>query len=61
MVHDPLRRRDILRMTPAEIAIRNAVIEVEKVGADPALTDAVSALTEAASALGDYIDGVDRS
>lgn len=52
------RRIDILRMTPAELAIRNAVIEVEKIGAHPLLTDAVVLLEDAKRKVGDYVDTV---
>lgn len=60
MSHDPLRRRDLQRMTPAELAIRDAIVAVEMVGADPLLTDAVVLLGDAAEKLGDYIDRVPK-
>jgi hypothetical protein len=46
-------------MTNAELAIRNAVLEVEAVGADPRLTDAVMKLTAAQEAVADFVDAVD--
>lgn len=58
--HDPLRRRDVKRMHPAERAILDAVLAVERVGADPRLTDAVMRLGEAQEAVADYVDGVVR-
>lgn len=50
------RRADILQMTPAELAIRNAVLEVEKLGADTRLTDIVVALSEQQSKLADWCE-----
>ncbi len=50
------RRNDLLQLTPAEMAIRNAVAEVEKVGAHPILTDLVFRLQSCQSMLADYID-----
>ena len=58
---DDLRRCDVLRMTPAELAIRNAVIEVEKVGADERLTKAVVLLEKARNAVADFVDDVASS
>jgi hypothetical protein len=46
-------------MTPAEIAIRNAILEVEKVGADIRLTDAVCLLEKAKNKVADFVDGVE--
>lgn len=51
------RRNKLYEMTPAELAIYNAIQEVEKVGADPLLTDAVILLTQAKEKVADYIDG----
>lgn len=59
MAHDPMRRRDVQRMTPAELAIRNAIIEVEKVGASRELTAVVIKLDEASEKLADVIDAVE--
>lgn len=50
------RRADILQMIPAELAIRNAVLEVEKLGADTRLTDIVVALSEQQSKLADWAE-----
>lgn len=50
------RRNRIDLMTAAELAIRNAVIEVEKVGADIKLTEAVMLLTQAQDKVADYVD-----
>lgn len=52
------RRCRVDLYTPAEAAIRNALIEVEKVGADVRLTDAVNLLSEAQNAVADYVDGI---
>jgi len=41
---------------PAELAIYNAIQEVEKAGADPKLTKAVTLLSEAKNLVADYID-----
>ena len=50
------RRIDLLRFTPAEKAIYDAVQEVEKVGAHPLLTDAVILLGQAREKVADYVD-----
>lgn len=55
-----IRRCDLLTMTPAEIAIRNALVAVEEMGADPRLTDAVTLLDNAKEAVADFVDGVPR-
>lgn len=44
--------------TPAEQAVRNALIAVEAVGADPRLTDAVSLISAAQWRLADYLEGL---
>lgn len=54
----PLRRCDVQQMTPAELFIRAALIEVEQVGCDPRLTDAVVLLQAARDSVADYIEGV---
>ena len=43
-------------MTLAELAISNAMIQVEKLGADTRLTDAVILLMQAQNKVADYID-----
>lgn len=55
---DALRRYDLVRLSQAERAIREAVIEVEKMPADGRLTDAVILLNAAMDSVADYIDGV---
>ena len=51
----PRRIRTDLQ-TPAEAAIRNAIVEVEKAGAHPRLTDAVVLLGQARDAVADFVD-----
>lgn len=50
------RRNYIQKMVPAALAIRNATVAVEEVGADPWLTDAVVLLGQAFEKVADYID-----
>ena len=50
------RRAFINKMTPAELAIREAVLKVEKVGAHPLLTDAVNLLEQARNKVADFVD-----
>jgi hypothetical protein len=50
------RRIRIDLMTPAELAIRNAMAEVEKAGADVLLTDAVILLQQAQNKVADFVD-----
>lgn len=50
------RRNRLDLNTPAEIAIHDAMQEVEKVGADIRLTEAIMHLAKAKDLLGDYID-----
>lgn len=55
---DNIPRRICLdRMTPAELAIYNAVEAVERVGADILLTEAVILLQQARDKVADYVDG----
>lgn len=56
MASDIPRRCFINRLTPAELAIREAMIAVEKVGADPLLTEAVVLLGKAQDKVADYVD-----
>ena len=56
--YDGWRRRDITRMTPAELAIREAILAVEAVGADVRLTEAVILLVDARERLADFVDGI---
>lgn len=53
---DPTRRNDLSRMTEAEKAIYNAILEVEKLPADERLTEAVILLAKAKIAVGAYVD-----
>lgn len=52
------RRNQLDKCVPAELAIYNAMQEVEKVGADVKLTDAITKLREALNLVADFIDGV---
>lgn len=52
------RRNKLYECTPAELAIYNAMVEVEKMDADVRLTDAVIKLQEAKELVADYVDGV---
>jgi hypothetical protein len=51
-----LRRNRIDLMTPAEVAIQNAISEVEKAGANWRLTEAVVLLGKAKEMVSDYVD-----
>lgn len=51
------RRAIVEKMEPAESAIQKAIDEVEEMGADVKLTDAVIKLMEAKDLVSDYIDG----
>lgn len=53
---DPLRRADMQRNTPAELAIARAMNAVEDMGADVLLTKAVTLLGDARIAVADYVD-----
>ena len=50
------RRNRIDLNTKAELAVSNAIKEVEEVGADVSLTNAVIKLMEAKTLLSNYID-----
>ncbi|HXP48482.1 MAG TPA: hypothetical protein VN922_00935 [Bacteroidia bacterium] len=50
------RRNQTDKNEPAELAIRNAMTEVEKVGADVELTEVGMLLESAFNKLADYID-----
>lgn len=54
---DYTRRCDILRHSPAEKAIYEAMGKLEEMPADPLLTDAVVFLQRAKDRVADYIDG----
>lgn len=51
------RRNNLELNTPAEKAIYDAMQEVEKVGADPKLTEAVTLLAKAKDIVADFVDG----
>ena len=57
MENDIPRRNRIDRMIPAELAIREAVHEVEEAGAHPLLTEAVNLLSLAKDKVSDWHDG----
>lgn len=53
----PIPRRNVLEFnTPPELAIINAMQEVEKVGAHPMLTEVIIKLKEAFNLLADFND-----
>jgi hypothetical protein len=54
-----IRRSRIDLLTPAETAIRSAIADVESVGADVRLTDAVTLMSAAQTRVADYVDKVD--
>lgn len=54
------RRIQLNKLTPAELAIHNAVHEVEKAGCDVRLTDAINLLHAAKELVADFIDGVNN-
>ena len=58
-MNDIPRRAQLDQLSPAELAIYQAVQAVEAVGADVRLTDAVILLQAARDSVADYIDGVD--
>lgn len=55
-MNDIPRRNQLDKCEPAEIAIFKAMEEVEKIGADKNLTDAITKLQEAKELVSDYID-----
>lgn len=52
------RRNQLDKCEFAELAIYTAIEEVEKLGADVKLTDAIMKLNEARNLVADFIDGV---
>lgn len=52
------RRSRLDLMSPAEVAIYNAMVEIEKAGADRRLTMALIKLDEAKTLVADFIDNV---
>lgn len=55
------RRACIDQYHPSEKAIRDALIAVESLGADPLLTDAVTLLSQAQSKVADWLEGKSAS
>jgi len=53
---DQTRRCDILKMSVQELSIHNCIIDVEKMGADVRLTDAVMFLQAAKESVADFLD-----
>lgn len=50
------RRNDITANTPAELHIRDCITEIEELGVDPRLTQAVTLLTQARNAVADWLE-----
>lgn len=50
------RRSYVERLTPAELAIRDAISAVENAGCDPLLTEAVILLQNAKDKVSDFVD-----
>jgi hypothetical protein len=48
-------------MTPAELAIREAIRVVEEAGCDVLLTDAINLLSQAQDKVADFIDKGEKS
>lgn len=57
-MNDIPRRIDVNRYVPAETAIREAILRVEEMPADPRLTNAVVLLLKAKDKVADFVDGV---
>lgn len=55
-MNDFPRRIQLQLNEPVELSIRNAMSEVEKMGADILLTDAIFLLGQAFNKVADYID-----
>lgn len=56
-MENEIPRRNRLDLNePAELAIRKAMDEVEKIGADPGLTEAIISLDNAFQRVADFID-----
>lgn len=55
-INNAPRRIRVDLYTPEEILIREAMLAVEKLGADPLLTDCVMKLSDAKEKLSDYVD-----
>lgn len=52
-------RSDTNWYSPAEAAIRNAMLEVEKAGASRSLTEAVTLLIKAGDCVADHVEGIE--
>lgn len=55
-----MRRNDISRMSKAELAIREALLQVEELGCHESLTEAVDLLSQAQAKIADYIERPDQ-
>ena len=55
-MNDIPRRARVDLYTPAETAIRNAMIVVEEAGAHPLLTEAITLLSQAKDKVADFVD-----
>lgn len=58
--HGIPRRSNLQRMTPAEVAIYDAMQAVEAAGCHPWLTDVATRLSEARDQLADYVDATNE-
>ena len=56
----PLRRSSIEHCTPVEKMICEVAWQVENLGADVRLTEAINKLKEARELIADFVDGVKR-
>lgn len=50
------RRFQVEKMTPAELAIRKVIHDIEALGCDVLLTDAVVLLSDAQAKVADFVD-----
>lgn len=55
-MHDIPRRIRLDLLTPEELAIYNMVVEIEKLGAHPLLTEVVILLGQARDRLADWVE-----
>lgn len=56
MTHEISRRSRLDLNVPAELAITNAVNEIEKMGCDVRLTDSINLLHQAKGLVSDHVD-----
>lgn len=54
------RRNCVDQLTPAELAIRDAMIAVEAAGGHILLTEAITLLSQAKDKVADYLEETDR-